>query len=148
MCIRDRCSNAENAVYCDTDSIKVIGEVVGIPVGDAPGEWGYEYTKTQEFYRPKRYGDKRKGVPKRAVLKEKTDEYEVYEFERPTKFRTAIRTHCDQNLWHLEEKRLSLLDDKRKWLDDNSSYPLYVFEPENGNANNDLDVPISIQVVE
>lgn len=143
------CSNAENAVYCDTDSIKVIGEVAGIPVGDAPGEWGYEYTKTQEFYRPKRYGDKRKGVPKRAVLKEKTDEYEVYEFERPTKFRTAIRTHCNQNLWRLDEKRLSLIDDKREWLDDNSSYPLYVFEPENGSADNkNLDVPIYIQAVE
>ena len=111
-------------------SLKVIGHVTGIIVGDNPGEWGYEYTKEQEFFRPKRYADKRKGVPKRAVLVEYTDTYEVYEFERPTKFRTAIRSHCDQNVWKLQEKTLSLIDDKREWLPDNSSYPLYVYDVE------------------
>lgn len=124
------CINAENVVYCDTDSLKVIGDVTGIVVGDNPGEWGYEYTKEQEFFRPKRYADKRKGVPKRAVLVEHTDTYEVYEFERPTKFRTTIRSHCEQNIWKLQEKTLSLIDDKREWLPDNSSYPLYVYDVE------------------
>ena len=45
------CHNQENVVYCDTDSIKCLNEVKGIPVGDEPGEWGYEYTETQKFYR-------------------------------------------------------------------------------------------------
>lgn len=124
------CHNAETAVYCDTDSLKCIGPAVGIPVSDEPGDWGFEYEAEQEFYRPKRYGDKRKGIPKNARLIAKTDDAEVYEFERPVKFRSAIRQHCDQNVWRREEKTLSLVDDKREWLDDGSSYPLYVYVPE------------------
>jgi hypothetical protein len=57
------CSNGDNAVYCDTDSLKCIGHPAGISIGDNPGQWGYEYTEEQPFYRPKRYGNKRKGMP-------------------------------------------------------------------------------------
>jgi len=124
------CYNDETAVYCDTDSLKCVGAAVGITVSDAPGDWGYEYEAEQEFYRPKRYAEKRKGVPKSARLVAKTDDSETYEFERPTKFRTAIRQHCEQNVWRREIKTLSLVDDKREWLDDGSSYPLYVYVPE------------------
>lgn len=136
------CHNAETVVYCDTDSLKCIGNAVGITVSDNPGDWGYEYEAEQEFYRPKRYGDKRKGIPKNARLIAKTDDEEVYEFERPTKFRTAIRQHCEQNVWRREEKTLSLLDDKREWLDDGSSYPLYVYVPEEASTDEKI-IPLS-----
>ena len=135
------CHNAETAVYCDTDSLKCVGAAVGINVSDAPGDWGYEYEAEQEFYLPKRYADKRKGVPKNARLVAKTDEAETYEFERPTKFRTAIRQHCDQNVWRKEQKTLSLIDDKREWLDDGSSYPLYVYVPEE-TATDEKIIPL------
>jgi hypothetical protein len=136
------CHNAETVVYCDTDSLKCVGNAVGITVSDNPGDWGYEYEAEQEFYRPKRYGDKRKGIPKNARLIAKTDDEEVYEFERPTKFRTAIRQHCEQNVWRREEKTLSLLDDKREWLDDGSSYPLYVYVPEEASTDEKI-IPLS-----
>lgn len=136
------CHNAETVVYCDTDSLKCIGNAVGITVSDNPGDWGYEYEAEQEFYRPKRYGDKRKGIPKNARLIAKTDDEEIYEFERPTKFRTAIRQHCEQNVWRREEKTLSLLDDKREWLDDGSSYPLYVYVPEETSTDEKI-IPLS-----
>ena len=136
------CHNAESAVYCDTDSLKCIGAAAGITVSDNPGDWGYEYEAEQEFYRPKRYAEKRKGVPKSARLVAKTDDSETYEFERPTKFRTAIRQHCEQNVWRREQKTLSLIDDKREWLDDGSSYPLYVYVPEE-TATDDEIIPLS-----
>jgi hypothetical protein len=132
------CHNAETAVYCDTDSLKCIGKAVGITVSDAPGDWGFEYEAEQEFYRPKRYADKRKGVPKNARLVAKTDDSETYEFERPTKFRTAIRQHCAQNVWRREIKTLSLIDDKREWLEDGSSYPLYVYVSEETTTDDSI----------
>lgn len=129
------CRNAEIAVYCDTDSLKCLDTPVGISIGKEPGQWDFEYRDSQEFYRPKRYANKRKGVPKRAVLIEKTETREVYRFERPTKFRTAIRQHKDQNFWQEEVKVLSLVDDKRVWLADNTSWPLHVYEPEELPSN-------------
>jgi len=140
------CHNAETAVYCDTDSLKCVGAAVGINVSDAPGDWGYEYEAEQEFYRPKRYAEKRKGVPKNARLIAKTDEAETYEFERPTKFRTAIRQHCDQNVWRKEQKTLSLIDDKREWLDDGSSYPLYVYVPEETATDEIIPLPTDVSL--
>ena len=139
------CHNAETAVYCDTDSLKCVGAAAGITVSDNPGDWGYEYEAEQEFYRPKRYAEKRKGVPKSARLVAKTDDSETYEFERPTKFRTAIRQHCDQNVWRKEQKTLSLVDDKREWLDDGSSYPLYVYVPEE-TVTDDKTIPLPSDV--
>jgi hypothetical protein len=139
------CHNAETAVYCDTDSLKCVGAAAGITVSDAPGDWGYEYEAEQEFYRPKRYAEKRKGVPKSAILVAKTDDTETYEFERPTKFRTAIRQHCEQNIWRREQKTLSLIDDKREWLDDGSSYPLYVYVTEETVTDEDL-IPLHSDV--
>lgn len=140
------CHNAETAVYCDTDSLKCVGPAVGITVSDAPGDWGYEYEAEQEFYRPKRYADKRKGVPKSAILVAKTDDSETYEFERPTKFRTAIRQHCAQNIWRREIKTLSLIDDKREWLEDGSSYPLYVYVPEETTTDDIIPIPSDASV--
>lgn len=142
------CSNGENAVYCDTDSIKCVGHPVGIAIGDNPGEWGYEYTEEQPFYRPKRYGTKRKGIPKKHELLYADDRKEIYRFERPTKFRTAIRRHMNQNVWEYNEKEVSLLDDKREWLPDGTSYPLYIYEdpaaPREDGAPPTLSVPVEL----
>jgi hypothetical protein len=101
--------------------------VRGIPIGDKPGEWGYEYTETQKFYRPKRYAEKCKGVPKKARLVSSNDIEEIYEYEKPIKFRSAIRQNKSQNVWYTETKVISLIDDKREWLSDGSSYPIYVY---------------------
>ncbi len=119
-------NNMETVVYCDTDSIKTTENVNGIEIGKLPGNWDYEYTETQKFYRPKRYADKCKGVPSRARLISYTDCEEIYEFESPTKFKSAIRQHKNQNVWQKQVKIVSLIDDKREWLKDGSSYPLYV----------------------
>lgn len=123
------CSNGDNAVYCDTDSLKCIGHPAGISIGDNPGQWGYEYTEEQTFYRPKRYGNKRKGIPKKHTLVYADERTEVYRFERPTKFRTAIRRHMAQNVWEDNTKTVSLIDDKREWCEDGTSYPLFVYVP-------------------
>lgn len=138
------CNNAETAVYCDTDSLKCIGDARGITIGDNPGEWGYEYTAVQKFYRPKRYAEKCKGVPKRAVLVEKTEDWEIYEYEKPTKFKSSIRQHILQNVWKPERKIVSLIDDKRAWASDGSSYPLYVNESEDYYKNNEINKSIDI----
>ncbi|MFY9173923.1 MAG: DNA polymerase [Peptococcia bacterium] len=127
------CQNEEGVVYCDTDSIKTLNEARGIPIGDKPGEWGYEYTETQKFYRPKRYAEKCKGVPKRARLVSSTDTKEIYEYEKPTKFRSAIRQNKLQNVWYTETKIVSLIDDKREWLPDGSSYPLFIYNVDDGS---------------
>ncbi len=128
------CHNQEGVVYCDTDSLKTVNEVHGIPIGDKPGEWGYEYTETQKFYRPKRYAEKCKGVPKKARLVSATDTKEIYEYEKPTKFRSAIRQNKLQNVWYTETKIVSLIDDKREWLSDGSSYPIYVYNVDDGSC--------------
>lgn len=130
------CHNQEGVVYCDTDSLKSVNEVRGIPIGDKPGEWGYEYTETQKFYRPKRYAEKCKGVPKKARLVSATNTEEIYEYEKPTKFRSAIRQNKLQNVWYTETKIVSLIDDKREWLPDGSSYPIYVYNVNDGCCKN------------
>jgi hypothetical protein len=130
------CHNQETVVYCDTDSLKTVNEAHGIPIGDNPGEWGYEYTETQKFYRPKRYAAKCKGVPKKARLISATDTEEIYKYEKPLKFRSAIRRNKSQNVWYTETKIVSLIDDKREWLPDGSSYPIYVYNVDDGYCKN------------
>lgn len=124
------CRNMNTVVYCDTDSIKIVGEPAGLDIGDAPGQWGYEYTDEQIFYRPKRYGDKRKGVPKRAELVYADSNKEIYEYEIPIKFKSSVRYGKTQNKWIKQVKEISLVDDKRKWISDTESWPLYVYEEE------------------
>lgn len=142
--LRALCQNAETAVYCDTDSLKCEGHPIGLDIGDAPGQWGYEYTDEQPFYRPKRYASKRKGIPKKHKLIYSDDVKEVYQFERPTKFRTAIRRHMHQNVWETNTKIVSLVDDKREWLPDGTSYPLYVYEPPDREERRDSPPDITI----
>lgn len=128
-------ANSEEAVYCDTDSMKCIGHPEGIDIGKEPGQWDYEYTDTQEFYAPKVYGDKRKGVPKSAVLQSREDNIEIWEFERPVTFKEGFRRHILQNVWEKKVKVLMLMDTKREWLLDGTSYPLYIFEPDNATIS-------------
>jgi hypothetical protein len=125
-----------------------VNEVRGIPIGEEPGEWGYEYTETQKFYRPKRYAEKRKGIPKKARLVSATDTEEIYEYEKPTKFRSAIRQNKLQNVWYAETKIISLLDDKREWLPDGSSYPIYVYDVDDGFMQKPETKTESIYVME
>ena len=123
-------ANETSIVYCDTDSIKVIGKVRGISVSDKPGEWKFEYPAEQWFYGPKMYGDKRKGIPKNARLIEKTDEYEVYEFERPITFKESLQRRKRQNTWETVTKTVKLIDTKRQWFPDGTSIPLKVVDGE------------------
>ena len=137
--------NTEIVVYCDTDSIKTTENVKGIEIGKTPGLWDYEYTETQKFYRPKRYADKCKGVPYRARLISDKDYEEIYEFEAPLKFKSAIRQHKNQNVWQKQIKIVSLIDDKREWLNDGSSYPLYVNNVETELFNfDDYDTEVNM----
>ena len=133
-------ANEVSVVYCDTDSIKVIDEVRGISISDKPGDWGFEYTKEQWFYGPKMYGDKRKGVPKKARLITKTDDKETYEFERPTTFKESLRRGIPQNTWETRRKEVSLIDTKRQWFPDGTSIPLKVVD---GEVINPLSMPQS-----
>ena len=60
---------------------------------------------------------------------------ETYIFEKPTKFRSAIRQNKFQNVWYFETKDISLVDDKREWLPDGSSYPIFVYDVDDGYCN-------------
>lgn len=134
-------ANQENIVYCDTDSIKIDSNirknVIGIPVSKNPGEWGFEYEEEQEFYAPKVYGTainrKRKGIPARAELIEKTETTEQYRFERPIKFKESIRRNLTQNEWVTQCKIIELKDDKREWVTETESRPIYVNEFDKNN---------------
>lgn len=123
-------ANETSIVYCDTDSIKVIDTVCGIPISNAFGDWKYEYTAEQWFYGPKMYGDKRKGVPQKSQLILRDDEIEIYEFERPTTFKESLRRGIPQNTWELRTKEVNLIDTKRQWFPDGTSIPLKVVEGE------------------
>ena len=131
-------ANESSVVYCDTDSIKVIGKVRDIPISNEPGDWKYEYTAEQWFYGPKMYGNKRKGVPHKSKLILSDDELEIYEFERPTTFKESLRRGVPQNTWEVCTKEVNLIDTKRQWFSDGTSIPLKVV---NGEVLNPLLTP-------
>lgn len=115
--------NEQTVVYCDTDSIKTRGEPLGLTKSDLPGDWGYEYTRTECFYRPKTYGVKRKGIPKKAVKVSESENRETYTFEKPIKYKSSVRRNLYQNYWEQLEKTIDLRDDKRDWHG-NDSMPI------------------------
>ena len=111
-------------VYCDTDSKKDEGDSTeGIKVGNELGEWGFEYEKTQEFYKPKMYGDKIKGVPKRAQLVYTEPENRAmgfpntvtYVFRKPNRMKESIKRGLMPDKWEYVVKEISIIDDKRVW---------------------------------
>jgi hypothetical protein len=118
-------ANKERVVYCDTDSIKVEGEAEGIIVGNGLGEWGFESEGEFIFYKPKWYGDKCKGIPKRAKLIDIVDGKAHFTFEKPLKEGEALRRGEVPNKWVTMSKFLSMIDDKRCWRGENS-YPLRI----------------------
>lgn len=138
-------ANSDIVAYCDTDSIKLIDDrPKGITISSNTGDWGAEGTETVTIFRPKWYGSKSKGVPKRAQrlshIYSSTypkwigwmSDYdsESFVFEQPTKFKTAIRHGKIQNNWIPTVKVLCKADDKREWVG-NTSTPKRIYVCEN-----------------
>ena len=114
-------------VYCDTDSIKIRATATSFPKDSKElGGWGFEYEGEEVYYRPKLYGTKRKGIPNDAKLIKEDKEYEEYQFNQPIKRATSIRRCLPQNKWIKQVKKISKKDDKREWLNDEESYPLWI----------------------
>ena len=125
-------ANSDDVAYCDTDSIKITTEAPPkqITVSKEGGDWGFEGYETVEIYRPKWYGSKCKGVPKRSEnLIHKyssmypkylswidTGQTKSYVFTSPIKNKTALRNGKIQNEWVETVKTLCKGDDKRVWI--------------------------------
>jgi hypothetical protein len=101
-------------IYCDTDSTH-FDACVDLPDEKGIGNWGFEYERTQMYYRPKMYGSKIKGVPKRAELVGSGVDKKYFSFEKPLKRAESIRRHDVQNRWIRQLKTVSIHDDKRTW---------------------------------
>ncbi len=108
-------ANEEYTIYCDTDSIKLRSNPKGIVIGKNLGEWSFEGIFEQVFYKAKWYGEKLKGVPKRAVKTADTRDYAEFLYDRPIGFKQSIRTGEAFNVWREMPKRVSKIDDKRIW---------------------------------
>jgi len=114
-------ANKETIIYCDTDSIKLIHPAVGIEIGKGLGQFGIELENTEiTYHRPKLYGDKRKGVPKRAVKIAANAHSETWKFDKPLRYREAIKKGLSPNIWVEILKTLEYQDDKRDWIGNQS----------------------------
>ena len=116
-------ANADNLVYCDTDSCKVNGEIKGIVIGKDLGEWDFEGEETIDFHKSKMYGDKCKGVPKRAVLEWEDEVRKIYSYDKPNKMKESFRRGLTPALWKKTIKEVSKIDDKRIWKNEKTSIP-------------------------
>ena len=117
-------ANAENLIYTDTDSMKLRGVAKGIVIGDGLGEWGYEGTeKDIEIYKCKMYGDKCKGVPKRAELVYDEPDSRTYVYKKPNKMKESFRRGLTPARWEYVVKVVTKADDKRIWKDAKTSMP-------------------------
>lgn len=119
--------NEKYVVYCDTDSIKATRPLKGITIGKGLGEWGFEYEKTEIFYKPKWYGEKLKGVPKRAELIYEDKDSQTWVYKKPNRMKESFNRDLIPNLWNYVTKEVLKLDDKRIW-NGNKSQPIRVFE--------------------
>lgn len=117
-------ANESTLIYCDTDSIKLTAPARGIAISDKLGDWGVETEGEQiAFYRPKLYGNKRKGIPRgvddegkpRARMIEHDSRGETWQFLKPLREREAIKAGSMPNKWVDVQKHLTLIDDKRRW---------------------------------
>jgi len=152
-------ANENHTIYCDTDSIKTHDLPIGITIGKGLGEWGFEGRQQAIFHKPKWYGTKLKGVPKRAkkltmeeavvyalnIMKRpdlaekirKSTDHEFFGFEKPTRFKEAIKTGKTINQWLPNLKIVCKADDKREWHG-NFSNPLtmvYNIDHEQGKSS-------------
>jgi len=108
---------------------------LNLDIGDGLGQWGFEYHETTTYYKPKMYGKKCKGVPKRAsevcYIKDRekhldnTIEYKVFAYEKPLREREAIRRKDVACRWVDVIKEVIKQDDKRKWVG-NFSQPFII----------------------
>jgi len=119
-------ANANSLIYVDTDSLKLKLPAADIAIGKELGEWALEVDgDIIEYHRPKLYGDKRKGVPKRAELVKRTNKLEVWKYTKPLRYREAIRRGLTPNVWIEVYKELTFADDKRDWTGNKSQPLLY-----------------------
>ena len=117
-------ANAENLIYTDTDSMKLRNVAKGVDIGDNLGEWGYEGVEiNMPVYKSKMYGDKCKGVPKRAILEWEDNIRKIYSYVKPNKMRESFRRGLMPALWKKTIKEVSKIDDKRQWFGDKESMP-------------------------
>lgn len=119
-------SNEKYLIYVDTDSLKLTKPASNIILGDGLGEWTYEGKADYEFHRPKFYGDKCKGVPKRAEVIEKTEEYIKFKYKKPLREREAVRRSLVPNVWVEIIKTATFGDDKRVWNKKGNSTPILI----------------------
>lgn len=116
-------ANKDSLIYVDTDCIKLTRPGELIKIGRELGEWGLEGKRLTMFRRPKLYGDKHKGVPRRAELVKRTHSYEVWKYKKPLREREAVKRNLTPNVWVEVYKELIYKDDKRVWSR-NRSNPL------------------------
>lgn len=124
-------ANEKALIYTDTDSMKLRGIAKGIVVGDGLGEWGYEGVEIDvPVYKSKMYGDKCKGVPKKAVLEWEDEVRKIYTYDKPNKMKESFRRGLTPALWNKVIKEVSKIDDKRIWKDIKTSMPPVIVYPE------------------
>ena len=116
-------ANAENLIYTDTDSMKLKEASKDIVIGDGLGEWGFEGEETANFYKCKMYGDKCKGVPKRADLVYDEPDSKTYVYKKPNKMKESFRRGLMPAQWKYVVKVVLKTDDKRIWTDEKTSLP-------------------------
>ena len=117
-------SNAENLIYTDTDSMKLRNVAKEVVIGDGLGEWGYEGVEIDvPVYKSKMYGNKCKGIPKRAILEWEDSVRKIYSYEKPNKMKESFRRGLTPALWLKTIKEVSKIDDKRIWITDKVSLP-------------------------
>ncbi|GAH24992.1 unnamed protein product [marine sediment metagenome] len=117
-------ANADILIYTDTDSMKVRNTPKDVVIGDGLGEWGYEGVDINvPVYKSKMYGDKCKGVPKRAELVWEDKVRKIYTYEKPNKMKESFRRGLTPALWKKVTKEVSKIDDKRVWIDEKTSMP-------------------------
>jgi len=119
-------ANQHILIYDDTDSMKLRKEAMDITIGNGLGEWGFEGRTISEFFKPKMYGDKCKGVPKRAKLVWNDEERMIYTYDKPNKMRESFRRGLTPALWNNTIKDVIKSDDKRTWLSDKHSIPINI----------------------
>lgn len=112
-------------VYCDTDSLKILDTM---PTSNRLGGWKFEGRGLFTGFKPKAYKFKKKirikGVPKRAKMNWFEKGVMVAEFTRPFRFREALRRGLVFNLWKKQQKKIGMIDNKRKWDKKGNSQPL------------------------
>lgn len=150
MLLRAIKANEGNIIYCDTDSIKTTQPAIGVDIGEGLGQWTYEIKgKLVNYYRPKFYGNKRKGVPSRAVKLESSPLGERWQYDKPLRYREAIKKGDIPNRWVTIIKELTFADDKRWWFNgEGEAIELTIQTPDDHGSINILAIPVEARYKE